>query len=614
MQQSLSRAPAEIARWKLCALISLALVLLSLIPQIQLWITRGREWNGAYVATQGDELLYSAYINSLMDGRSRKNDPFGGRDSVSGSPLPESTFSIQFIPSYAIASVARALGMSASSAFIVLISVAAFLAGVSVFWLIDTVTEDHRTAATGTLFVLCLGWVVGRYGIFNTFFDIGIPALHFLRRYQPSAAFPLFFVFQWLVWRALHNETTRVRRVTSILAGLTLAVLIFSYLFLWTGALAWLTCIGTLWLCLRPSERRKTITTLTTIVLITISALLPYFYLISHRAATLDEQQTLISIHRPDLLRVHEILSAIILLLLMMGIRRHKIELADSRVLYAAALALLPFVVFNQQILTGKAMQSFHFEIFVVNYSTLISLFITVTLLWRPVSRRFLILTSAISLAVGLIVVLVPLRLVFLPLAIADDQRIPVLLRLKQLSEQDSTLAELHRQGHASTLVFSPTFALMRVLPTWTSQGTLLDLGGVDFGTTTREQRKQFFYMHLYYSKVEADALGKALKNTQSYPAMDSSARSLVFGHERITPALNFDFNPIRSIEIDAEVQVYQSYSNSFSREEALKRPIAYAVIPNEGSFDFTNLDRWYERDAGERVGDYVLYRLRLRP
>jgi hypothetical protein len=31
-------------------------------------------------------------------------------------------------------------------------------------------------------------------------------------------------------------------------------------------------------------------------------------------------------------------------------------------------------------------------------------------------------------------------------------------------------------------------------------------------------------------------------------------------------------------------------------------------------NFDFTNLDRWSERDAGERLGDYLLYRLKLTP
>src|SRR5215470_4836808 len=178
----MSASPSSRSKWKLCALASMAMVLLALLPQIHLWIVRGRDWNGAYVSIQGDEPLYSAYINALIDGRTRKNDPFGGRDSTASAPLPESTFSIQFVPAYVISFLARTFGASASTAFIVLLGVAALLASLSVFWLLNCVAGDHRLAAVGTLFVLCFGCVVGRYGIFETFLDIGIPALHFLRR------------------------------------------------------------------------------------------------------------------------------------------------------------------------------------------------------------------------------------------------------------------------------------------------------------------------------------------------------------------------------------------------------------------------------------------------
>jgi len=162
--------------------------------------------------------------------------------------------------------------------------------------------------------------------------------------------------------------------------------------------------------------------------------------------------------------------------------------------------------------------------------------------------------------------------------------------------------------------VFSPEVSLTKWLPTWTSQGTLLDQTGVDCGTLTREERKEFFYMHLYYSKVEPDALNQVLNGT-SDPSRDelTSAPSAIFGHARLFPELNSQFKPIQPEEIEHEVQSYQAYINSFSRAEALKRPITYAVIPAESNFDFTNLDRWYERDAGERVGDYTLYRLKLR-
>src|SRR6266478_825010 len=149
--------PSLTVNWKWCVLPSMAMVLLSLIPQIHLWIVRGREWNGAYVSPQGDEPLYSAYINALIDGRTRKNDPFDGRDSTPKAPLPESTFSIQFVPAYVIALPARLFGISASTAFILLVATSALCASLSVYWLLNYVTGDHQFSAAGTLLVLCFG-------------------------------------------------------------------------------------------------------------------------------------------------------------------------------------------------------------------------------------------------------------------------------------------------------------------------------------------------------------------------------------------------------------------------------------------------------------------------
>ena len=587
---------------------------LSLIPQIHLWIVRGRDWKGAYVAIQGDEPLYSGYVNALIDGRTRKNDPFGGRDSVLVSPLPESTFSIQFMPAYAIALTARILHISASTAFIVLAAVTALLASVSIFWLLDSVMGDYRFASAGTLFVLCLGGAVGTYGLFGTLIDAAIPALPFLRRYEPAAAFPFFFVFQILLWKALTSESKRTMGLTAVLAALNLVALIFSYLYLWTAAAAWLGCISALWLYFRVTDRRKTFAVLTTITLITSLALVPYAYMLSHRATVLDEQHTLIATHRPDLLRLPEIMGAMILVGLVIGWFRNKIEQNESRTIYAMSLAVLPFIIFNQQMLTGKTMQVFHFDLFVINYSTLIGLLVAVSLLWRSVPRRLLIWLGALSLAWGVFSVALPARLVFVPSAAARDQRIPVLLRLKEISNLDGTRSDLRTHGQASTLVFSPDLAVTVLLPTWTPQGTLLDIGGVECGNVSREERKEFFFMHLYYSKVQSEGLRKALNGVPGNPTMERYAPIAVFGSERVSPALTFDFKPIQPNEIEREVQAYQAYLNSFSRAEALKRPITYAVIPVEGNFDFSNLDRWYERDAGERVGDYTLYRLKLRP
>ncbi len=585
------------------------MILLSLIPQIHLWVLRGRNWNGAYVSSQGDEPLYSAYVNALINGRTRKNDPFGARDSSANAPLPESLFSIQFVPAYAIALPAQLFGASASTAFIILMAAGALLASLSVFAVLNTVTRDHRLAVSGTLFVLCFGALAGGNGLIGILLksDLTIPSLPFLRRYEPAAVFPLFFILQALLWQALMSKSKRGVQVSAIVAGLTLAILVFSYFYLWTAAAAWLACIGVLWVYFRASDRQKTLKVLSTIAVIALIALVPYFYMVSHQATLMDEQKILISTHRPDLLRVDEILGALILVALRIEVVRNRIERTDPRIIFVASLALLPFLVFNQQILTGKTLQAYHYEAFVVNYTTLVAVVVVLPLAWGSIRNRHLVFLAVLSFSWGMIEVGLPARLAYVPSAIVKDQGVPVLLRLKELSALDGTLADIHSKRQASTLVYSPEVSLIAWLPTWTSQATLLDISGVYCGNVTSAARKEFFYMHLYYSGAGSEKLLKSMKER------DQFSIDVLFGHQRLFPALGSQFQPLEDVEIEREVQAYEAYANSLSRERLLKRPITYAVIPLGVNFDFKNLDRWYERNAGENVGDYTLYRLKLR-
>jgi hypothetical protein len=586
------------------------MVLLSLLPQIHLWIVRGKDWHGAYTSLHGDESVYSAYTNALINGRPRRYDPYTGQDKNVG--LPESTFSIQFIPAYAVSYVARLTGASASTAFIVLIAVAGLLASLSVFWLLNAFGGGARLSAVGTLFVLCLGGLAGGQGLFGILAksSLLVPGFPFLRRYQPAAAFSLFFVFNLLVWQALTIQDKRAARIRALLAGVVLGVLVFCYFYLWTAALAWLFCIGLLWVLFRRPEWRRVVSVVATIGALAAIALGPYLYLVSHRAANIDEQQSLIPTHRPDLLRIPEILGALILIALALAVRRGKIELNNTHLIFSASLALLPVAVFNQQVITGWVMQPYHYETFILNYAVLVGVVIAVALLQKPVSRRLLIGVAILSVVWGAIEMGLPARLTFVPLAVNNERMIPVLLRLDELSKVDGTFAD--SPNKPSPLVFSPYIAVNSWLPTWTSQGTLLDIGGLDLGHVSPAERKEFLYMHLYYSRVDGSALRKPFEGTARDVGL-KYARAAIFGHERIIPGLNLHFEPIKEEEIEQAIRDYQNYIDSFSRKEAVKRPLAYAVLLAEDKFDFTNVDRWYERDPGERVGDYVLYRLKLR-
>jgi hypothetical protein len=135
-------------RWRFGILAAIALALLALYPQFALHLERGRDWNGSYAYFSQDEIAYSAYVNALIDGRPRRNDPYTGRDDVPGAPpQPESLFSIQFLPAYLVALPARLFGLSAPTTFILLTAIIAFTAVLSLFWLLDTVTNNARLAA-----------------------------------------------------------------------------------------------------------------------------------------------------------------------------------------------------------------------------------------------------------------------------------------------------------------------------------------------------------------------------------------------------------------------------------------------------------------------------------
>src|SRR5215831_2574738 len=106
--------------WKLGALAGLAVVLVTAIPQINLWQQRRHDWHGSYAFTDPDELAYSAYLNSIIEGRPRRNNPYV-RGGEAAAATGENLFSIQFLPPYVLAFLARSMRLSASTIFVLLV-------------------------------------------------------------------------------------------------------------------------------------------------------------------------------------------------------------------------------------------------------------------------------------------------------------------------------------------------------------------------------------------------------------------------------------------------------------------------------------------------------------
>jgi hypothetical protein len=55
----------------------------------------------------------------------------------------------------------------------------------------------------------------------------------------------------------------------------------------------------------------------------------------------------------------------------------------------------------------------------------------------------------------------------------------------------------------------------------------------------------------------------------------------------------------------------YLAYARAFNHEQAIKPTLSYLVVPTSSDFDYRNVDRWYERDPGEPVGNFLVYRLK---
>src|SRR5207249_5341432 len=60
----------------------------------------------------------------------------------------------------------------------------------------------------------------------------------------------------------------------------------------------------------------------------------------------------------------------------------------DQRVLFLASLALTPLATFNQQIITGRSLQPFHYQWFILNYLMLIAMVATAFILWQESGAR----------------------------------------------------------------------------------------------------------------------------------------------------------------------------------------------------------------------------------
>lgn len=600
-------------RWRFGIIAGVFLAIFSLYPQMKMLYLRGDAWNGHYAYNDIDEVAYAAYVRALIDGRPRKNDPYTGRDDSPESPQSESLFSIQFAAPYTIALPARILGIGAPWAMTLGGAFAAFFAALTLFWLIRMITEDDIVAMAGSLVTLAGGALFAGEGALGeiTGWSYAYPYFPGFRRYIPAMAFPAFFLFLGLVWKMIAHEShekhknSRTILLFSFFSIVAFAYTAFSYFYVWTTAIAWLGCLGICWLMFRPNGWLADVKRLIIVGVGCLAALIPYAYLLSQRSHTMDDVQLLVYTRQLDLLRVPEAIGLAVLIIIAFEVLSKKLVLSDRSTIFAISLALVPFVVFNQQVITGRSLQPIHYQVFIGNYVAGAALMLTLGLLWtktefaKSVSRNAVFATlTVVAIAWGFVECHYTVKILD-DVNISRDEALPVARKLDEIAKQTG--------NWRNDNIMHFGIAEGDDLPTLAPQPVLWARHQHVFAGVTWQENKERYYQYLYYLGVSPKSLAANMKNGDDFVSMIA-----LFGWGRHTDRLNSEYKPLTFREIDAEAELFKSYIDSFDpRTNGI--PLTYAIAATDGSTNFDALDRWYSRDAGEAFGKYLLYRLSLR-
>jgi hypothetical protein len=588
-------------------LAAVVVTLIALAPQFYFCFLRGNQWNGGYAQTHGDESVYAAYLNSLIDGRPLRNNPYTGRDDQQPAA---SYLSVQSFPPILIAGVARLTHLSTAKAFIGLTALVAFTSALAIFWLLSLITGDDRIAVVGVFVVLFLSSSnliaehLLRIGESNNY-------LPFLRRYLPAVPFPLLFCYCGLIWRLTVANGKREAILSALGAGFLFAALVFSYVYHWSFALVWTVCLATIWLIFRK-DRKRSLGRFSFLGGLLLLSLVPYTFLLSRLGATTSEVHFLAVSHAPDLFRLPEIIGLLTIIVVTGLLVRRYLNAAEPAVIYTLAFAIAPFVVFNQQILTGRSLQPFHYEVFIGNYTALLAAFLAawfvlrILLQKRPALARVTVagfICAAILSGAAEAVLLSKRQLKG---NLTSDAARPAILRLAEIGH-----GRADGRLDTSSVVYAPSFVVANSIPTTAPQAVLWGQYLFLFPDVAIDEDKERLAAFLYYkgvsfTNIDENNLG-ALNNERAYYLTSLIRRG------RFNPRLSVDWKPIAAEEVRGALDYYANFVAGFNRDRAAHPELSYLLIGVNEPANLSNFDRWYERDAGERIGDYVLYRVRLR-
>lgn len=357
------------------------------------------------------------------------------------------------------------------------------------------------------------------------------------------------------------------------------------------------------WLIAQPAGVWKDVRALAILAIGCVAALVPYAYLLSKRSHTMDDVQMVVKTRALDLTRPPEIVAIFVLVVLAGCVVLKTLDLRDRAALFTASLAVSVIVVFNQQVITGQSLQPIHYQVFIGNYVAGLAFVLLIGLLWRRAeiagsvaARLAACALAVVAAAWGFVECHYTVRILD-DVNVVRDEALPVGRRLTEIGANDP---ERYKK-----VVLHLGIAEADDLPTIAPQSVLWARHQHVFAGVTTEENKERYYQLLYYQGVSGRDLANAMKHGNDFVSMIA-----LFGWGRHTDRLNSQYKPLTFGEIDAEAMRYERYSREFDPSRAGVIRLDYLVAPSEPNLFLDNIDKWYERDAGETHGKYILYKL----
>ena len=162
------------------------------------------------------------------------------------------------------------------------------------------------------------------------------------------------------------------------------------------------------------------------------------------------------------------------------------------------------------------------------------------------------------------------------------------------------------------SVVYAPNFVVANAIPSTAPQPVLWGQYLFLFPDVTLAEDKERLAQFLYYKGVSFTNIDEnnfeSLNNERAYYLTSLIRRG------RFNPRLSVDWKPIAPEEVRGALDYYADYVANFNRERAAHPTLSYLLVSVDDPANFGNFDRWYERDQGERIGDYFLFRVHLKP